>query len=113
MASKVIFILPVLKKRKVYKSTCNVEWSKKYPVTKSNENSYVFYCVPCKKSVSFAHQGLSDVTAYCSGKIHKSFERAIKNTRKVSSLNGFETEADSNLAGQAIRAEVTHTNVMV
>ena len=67
----------------------------------------------CKKSVPFAHQGLSDVTEYCSGKIHKSFERSIKNTRKVSSLNGFETEADSNLAGQAIRAEVTHINVMV
>ena len=46
-------------------------------------------------------------------KIHKPFERAIKPTRNLSSLKAFETEADTNLAGQTIRAEVMHTNFMV
>ena len=81
-----------------------------YPVTKSNGNPYAFYCAPCKKSVSCAHQGLSDLTAHCSGKIHKSFERAIKTTQNMSSLMSFGTEADTNLAGKTIRAEVMHTN---
>ena len=36
MASKDISNLPLLKKRKVYKCTYKVKWSKKYPVTKSN-----------------------------------------------------------------------------
>ena len=31
----------------------------------------------------------------------------------MSSLKGFETEADANLAGQTMRAEVMHTNFMV
>ena len=70
-------------------------------------------CVPCKKSVSYAHQGLSDLTAHFSDKIHKSFEGAIKTTQNLSSLKGFETEPDTNLAGQTIRAEVMHTNFMV
>ena len=97
--SKDISSLPILKKRKVYKCTYKVEWSKKYQ-TISNRNSYGFYCVPCKKSVSCAHQGLSDLTVHCSGKIHKSCERAIKTTRSMSSLKGFEAGADTNLAGQ-------------
>ena len=70
-------------------------------------------CVPCKKSVSYAHQGLSDLTAHFSDKIHKSFEGAIKTTQNLSSLKGFETEPDANLAGQTIGAEVMHTNFMV
>ena len=68
IVSKDISGWPVLKKRKVYKCTYKVEWSKKYPVTKSNGNPFAFYCVPCKKNVSCAHQGLSDLTAHCSGK---------------------------------------------
>ena len=52
------------------------------------------------KIVPCAHQGLSDLTAHCSGKIHKSCERAIKTTRSMSSLKGFEAGADTNLAGQ-------------
>ena len=31
----------------------------------------------------------------------------------MSSLKGFKTEADTNLAGQTIRAEVMHTNFVV
>ena len=113
MASKDISSLPVSWKGKVYKCTHKVEWSKKYPVTKSNGNPYAFYCVPCRKSVSCTHQGLSDLTAHCSGKIHKSFERAIKTTQNMSSLKSFGTEADTNLAGKTIRAEVMRTNFMV
>ena len=45
MVSKDIFSSPVSKKRKVYKSTYKVEWSKKYPVIKSNGNPYGFYSV--------------------------------------------------------------------
>ena len=48
-----------------------------------------------------------------SGKIHKSLERAIKTTQNMSSLKSFGTEADTNLAGKTIRAEVMHTNFMV
>ena len=81
MASKDISSSPVLKKRKVYKCTYKVEWSVKYPVTKSNGNPSAFYCVPSKKNLS--------------------------------SLKGFETEADTNLAGQTIRTEVMHTYFMV
>ena len=107
MASKDISSSLISKKRKVYKCSYKVEGSKKYPITKSNGNPYAFYCVSC------VHQGLSDLTAHCSGKIHKSFVRAIKTTRNMSSLKGFETEADTNLAGQTIKAEVMHTNFMV
>ena len=113
MASKDLSSSLVSKKRKVYKCSYKVEGSKKYPITKSNGNPYAFYCVPCKKSVSCVHQGLSNLTAHCGGKIHKSFVRAIKTTRNMSSLKGFETEADTNLAGQTIRAEVMYTNFMV
>ena len=42
MVSKDIFGSPVLKKRKVYKCTYKVEWSKKYPLTRSNGNPYAF-----------------------------------------------------------------------
>ena len=56
---------------------------------------------------------LSDLTAHCSGKIHRSFGRAIKTTRNLRGLKGFETEADTNLVGQTIRAEVMHTNFMI
>ena len=111
MASKDISSLPVSRNRKVYKCTYKVEWSKKYPVTKSNGNLCPFYSVQCKKSVSCAHQGLSDLTAHCSGKIHKSFETAIKTTQNMSSLKGFGTEADTNLAGKTITAELMHTNL--
>ena len=65
------------------------------------------------QTVSCAHQDLSDLTAHCSGKIHRSFERPLKTTRNLRGLKGFETEADTNLAGQTIRAEVMHTNFMV
>ena len=107
-----IYLLRLFR-RKVYKCPYKVEWSKKYPVTKSNGNPYVFYCVSCKKSVACAHQDLSDLTAHCSRKIDKSFERAIKTTRNLRSLEGFETEANTNLTGQTVRAEVMHTNFMV
>ena len=86
---------PVLKKRKVCKCLYKVEWSKKYLKIKSNANPYAFYCVPCKKSASCAHRR---------GKIHKPIRRAIKTTRNMSSLKCFETEADTNLVGQTIRA---------
>ena len=44
---------------------------------------------------------------------HKLFERAIKTTQNLSSLKGFETEVDTNLASQTIRAEVMHRHFMV
>ena len=40
------------------------EWSKQYPISRSDGNPYVFHCIPSKKSVSCSHQGLSDVTKY-------------------------------------------------
>ena len=101
MTPKDISSSPVSKKREVYKCTYKIEWSKKYPVTKSNGNPYAFYCVPCKKSISCAHQGLSDLTVHYNGKIHKSFKRAIKTTRNLCSLN---------LAGQTIRTIMVEHN---
>ena len=44
MAAKDLSSLPFLKKRKVYKCTYKVEWSKKYPVTKSNLMRFNVFC---------------------------------------------------------------------
>lgn len=43
------------------------EWEEIFPVGEVNDNLHAFYCIPCKKSVSCAHQGIIDLKDHCEG----------------------------------------------
>ena len=70
---------PGRKKMKTYKVKYSADWEKSYPIGKVNGYKHAFYCFPCKKSVSCAHQGLRDVKDHCLGLIHKRNEAAVEN----------------------------------
>lgn len=96
-----------------YKCSFKEEWMDQYPISRSDGNPHAFYCIPCKKNVSCSHQGLADVTKHCKGTTHVAFEKAIKNTRSMSSFFNDNSESSNSLMEKTIRAEVLHTNFMV
>ena len=75
-------------------------------------NAQAFCCFPCKKNVSCKHQGIADVKAHCAGRVHLSFEKAVKSTRKLDTMMS-SSSSSSSLKEQVIRAELLHTNFMV
>lgn len=60
------------KKKKTYIQKLNIqeEWAKSSPIRRVNGNSYAFYCMTCKKSVSRFHAGISAVKEHCNGTVH-------------------------------------------
>ena len=96
-----------------YKRKFKEEWSKQYPISRSEGNPYAFYCIPCKKSASCSHQGLSDVTKHCNGLTHVSFAKAIKNNRSMTTFLADTDEGANSLKEKTIRVEVLYTNFMV
>ena len=102
---------PVTKKSKkgagLYDSYYKEEWTESYPLGPVNGNTRVFYCIPCKKSVSCMHQGLDNVKQHCLGKSHMKNTHAIAQSRKISFK-----PAKANDEKQ-IRPEVLHTNFIV
>ena len=79
---------------------------------RADGNPHAFYCVPCKKNVSCKHQGVADVKAHCAGRVHFSFEEAVKSTRRLDAMMSNSSNS-STLKEQVIRAELLHTNFMV
>ena len=56
------------KKKQVTQKVMYVEeWEEIFPVGEVNDNLHAFYCIPCKKSVSCAHQGIIDLKDHCEG----------------------------------------------
>ena len=99
---------PAAKKaKKVYKVKSADSWTKSFPIGRVNDNPHVFYCIPCKKSVSCAHMGISDVKEQCKETIHKQNEEAIKMTGKISFSSS--NSDDSDFKCQVLRPEVKHT----
>ena len=68
---------PVVKKRK-YKVKFNDSWCESYPISKVNDNPHAFYCIPCKRSLSCGHMGISDVKDHCQGANHKKMSKQSK-----------------------------------
>ena len=101
-----------MKAAATYKWKFKEEWSKQYPISRSDGNTYAFYCIPHKKSVSCSHQGLSDVTKHCKVLTHVSFAKAIKNNRSMTTFLADNDEGDNSLKEKTVRAEVLHTNFM-
>ena len=73
-----VYAMKKMRGSATYKCKFKEEWSKQYPIFRSDSNSFTFYCIPYQKSVSCSHQGLPDVTKYCKGLTHVSFAKAIK-----------------------------------
>ena len=53
----------------LYDSHHKEEWAESYPVGPVNGNTGAFYCIPCKKGVSCAHQGLAMLNNIAQGKL--------------------------------------------
>ena len=102
-----------MKSAATYKYKFKEEWSKQYPISRSDSNPYAFYCIPCKRSVSCSHQGFSDVTKHCKGLTRVSFAKAIKNNRSITTFLADNDEGANSLKEKTIRVEVLHTNFMV
>ena len=96
----------------VFKCSNKGEWLKEYPIMLADGNSHAFYCVPCKRKVSCKHQWLADVKAHCAGRVHLSFEKAVKSTRKLDAMMS-SSSSSSSLKEQVIRAELLRTHFMV
>ena len=74
---------PTAKKGKFYKSKYHDEWATLYPIPPGNENSFAFYCIPCKKNVWHSHTGLADVKQHCKRKTHLKMANAVKECCKL------------------------------
>ena len=56
---------------------------KDYPVRPTNDNPDAFYCLPCKKLMSYSYQCLGDVKKHCREVYHGNNADAIKQTRSI------------------------------
>lgn len=101
-----------MKDAATYKCYFKEEWSKQYPVARSDGDPNAFCCIPCRKDISCSHQDLSDVTKHCKGVSRISFEKPVKNNQ---TLNNFlaHDEGDNSLKEKTIRSEALHTNFKV
>lgn len=97
-------------KRKKYDTEFNKEWIKDCPIQTVCGNKNAFFCIPCQKTISCSHQGKLDVERHCSNSTHNKNAKAIKESRKISSM--FSSPSSSTNEAVA-KAEVLHTNFIV
>ena len=45
----------------IYKYMSKREWENTYPIPEVNGNKYTFYCILCKRKITYRHMGLRDV----------------------------------------------------
>ena len=83
-------------------------WKQDYPVT-SCPDINAFYCIPCRKNVSCAHQSKGELERHCQTPTHLKFARALRKQPKIATV--VPVQEGRNPA--VIRAEVIMTNFVV
>ena len=84
------------------------EWKTKYHIIDSCPVNTAFYCIPCNRQLSCAHQGEKDVTRHISSDGHKKFANDLLNQRTIQT-----TLHAVNRNAAVIRAECIMTNFIV
>ena len=63
--------------RKRSKAKFNPDWEAKYPLSRT-DGKHRLKCTPCKKNVTYHHQGVKDEYDHCNGAIHKANVKSLK-----------------------------------
>ena len=68
-----------------YKSKFNPEWKKKYSfIVEVKNDNHSFHCIVCKRDISCAHMGLSDVERHIGKAMHQKNAIAAKTQTTLS-----------------------------
>ena len=73
----------------------------------SNDRSS-FYCIPCVRAISCAHQGIKDVKVHCEWQMHK---KRVDEAKKTPSVTQLLSGGTDSLTKKVNKAEVRPTEI--
>ena len=89
-------------------------WENDFPVRGVADNQNLFYCIPCKKTISCGHMGRLDVERHCDPtKTDSIHNKNVKAAKKQKCITTMLCSADSSKDKKVTQAEIIHTNLMV
>lgn len=83
-------------------------WEHLYPDGPVNGNKNPFFCIPCQKTMSYAHQGIGGVKQHDGGKAYKRMVKTLKENHKINYQ-----KKTSSISDVQIRAKVLDTDFIV